>query len=84
MLGRPIREVHIDAMTMLGVADPDGSIRFGVATEDSEPFLSGKVLSYSALILLVLILLFIARIDPPKTLNQDTIVTYDAMLINED
>ena len=84
LLGRPIREVHIDAMTMLGVADPDGTIRFGVMAEESEPFLSGKVLSYSVLILLALILLFIARIDPPITLNQDTIVTYDAMLVNED
>ena len=52
--------------------------------EESEPFLSGKVLSYSVLILIALILLFIARIDPPITLNQDTIVTYDAMLMNED
>ena len=28
LLGRPIREVHIDSMRMLGVADPDGTIRF--------------------------------------------------------
>jgi len=27
LLGRPIREVHIDSMRMIGVADPDGTIR---------------------------------------------------------
>ena len=84
LLGRPIREVHIDSMRMLGVADPDGTIRFGIMDEESEPIISGKVLGIGALIVIGIILMFIARVDPPKSLNQDTVVTYDAMLLNED
>ena len=84
LLGRPIREVHIDSMRMLGVADPDGTIRFGELTEEAEPLITAKTLSILGLILLGIILLLIARIDPPSTLNEDTVITYDAMLINED
>ena len=84
LLGRPIREVHIDSMRMLGVADPDGTIRFGVMAEESEPLISGKVLGIGALILIGIIMMFIARVDPPISLNQDTVVTYDAVLLNED
>ena len=28
--------------------------------------------------------MFVARIDPPISLNEDTIVTYDAVLINDE
>ena len=84
LLGRPIREVHIDSMRMLGVADPDGTIRFGVMAEESEPLISGKVLGIGALIVFGIIMMFIARVDPPISLNQDTVVTYDAVLLNED
>ena len=84
LLGRPIREVHIDSVRMIGVSDPDGTIRFGELTEESEPLITAKTLSISGLILLGIILLLIARIDPPSTLNEDTVITYDAMLINED
>ena len=84
LLGRPIREVHIDSMRMLGVADPDGTIRFGVMAEESEPLISGKVLGIGALIVIGIIMMFIARVDPPISLNQDTVVTYDAVLLNED
>ena len=83
LLGRPIREVHIDSMRMLGVADPDGTIRFGVMSEASEPLITGKVLGIGALITIGIIMMFIARIDPPISLNEDTIVTYDAVLIND-
>ena len=84
LLGRPIQEVYIDDMRMLGVADPDGTIRFGVSAESSEPFLSGKSLGIGGLIALGIILLFIARIEPPTTLHDDTVVSYDAVLINDD
>jgi len=84
LLGRPIREVHIDSMRMLGVADPDGTIRFGVMSEASEPLITGKVLGIGALITIGIIMMFIARIDPPVSLNEDTIVTYDAVLINDE
>ena len=84
LLGRPIREVHIDDMRMLGVADPDGTIRFGVMEEASEPLITGKVLGIGALITIGIIMMFVARIDPPISLNEDTIVTYDAVLINDE
>ena len=84
LLGRPIREVHIDDMRMLGVADPDGTIRFGVMAEASEPLITGKVLGIGALITIGIIMMFVARIDPPISLNEDTIVTYDAVLINDE
>jgi cyclophilin family peptidyl-prolyl cis-trans isomerase len=84
LLGRPIREVHIDSMRMLGVADPDGTIRFGVMAEESEPLITGKVLGIGALITIGIIMMFVARIDPPISLNEDTIVTYDAVLINDE
>lgn len=84
LLGRPIREVHIDSMRMLGVADPDGTIRFGVKAEASEPLITGKVLGIGALITIGIIMMFVARIDPPISLNEDTIVTYDAVLINDE
>lgn len=84
LLGRPIREVHIDSMRMLGVADPDGTIRFGVMAEESEPIITGKVLGIGALITIGIIMMFVARIDPPISLNEDTIVTYDAVLINDE
>ena len=84
LLGRPLREVRITEMKMTGVADPDGTIRFGVMAEESEPLISGKVLGIGALITIGIIMMFIARIDPPISLNEDTIVTYDAVLINDD
>ena len=83
LLGRPIREVRIDEMKMLGVADPEGSIRFGVVTEEATPLFTGKMLTMSAIIVLTIILLLFARVDKPVTLHDDTIVTYDAMLIDE-
>ena len=68
---------------MLGVADPDGSIRFGVVVEETAPLFTGKMLTMSAIIVLTVILLLFARVDKPVTLHQDTIVTYDAQLISD-
>ena len=84
LLGRPIQEVHIDSVRMLGVADPDGSIRFGVVVEETTPLFTGKMLTMSAIIVLTVILLLFARVDKPATLHQDTIVTYDAQLISDE
>ncbi len=84
LLGRPIQEVHIDSVRMLGVADPDGSIRFGVVVEEKAPLFTGKMLTMSAIIVLTVILLLFARVDKPVTLHQDTIVTYDAQLISDE
>ena len=91
LLGRPIREVHIDSMRMLGVADPDGTIRSGIMVEepepiitDNEPIITDKVLGIGALIVIGIIMMFVARVDPPISLHEDTIVTYDAVLIEDD
>ena len=84
LLGRPIQEVHIDSVRMLGVADPDGSIRFGVVVEETTPLFTGKMLTMLAIIVLTVILLLFARVDKPVTLHQDTIVTYDAQLISDE
>jgi hypothetical protein len=51
--------------------------------EESEPLISGKVLGIGALIVIGIIIMFIARVDPPTSLNQDTVVTYDAVLVDE-
>ena len=83
LLGRPIQEVHIDSVRMLGVADPDGIIRFGVVTEEATPLFTAKMLMMSGIIVLTVILLLFARVDKPVTLLDDTIVTYDAILIDE-
>ena len=84
LLGRPIQEARIDSIRMLGVADPDGSIRFGVLVEETEPLFTGKMLTMSGIIVLTVILLLFARVDKPASLQQDTIVTYDAMLISDE
>ena len=84
LLGRPIQEARIDSVRMLGVADPDGSIRFGVVAEEAEPLFTGKMLTMSGIIVLTVILLLFARVDKPASLHQDTIVTYDAQLIPDD
>ena len=84
LLGRPIQEARIDSIRMLGVADPDGTIRFGVLDEETEPLFTGKMLTMSGIIVLTVILLLFARVDKPASLHQDTIVTYDAMLISDE
>ena len=84
LLGRPIQEARIDSIRMLGVADPDGTIRFGVLVEETEPLFTGKMLTMSGIIVLTVILLLFARVDKPAGLHQDTIVTYDAMLISDE
>ncbi len=84
LLGRPIQEARIDSVRMLGVADPDGTIRFGVLVEGTEPLFTGKMLTMSGIIVLTVILLLFARVDKPASLHQDTIVTYDAMLISDE
>ncbi|DAC30976.1 MAG TPA: peptidylprolyl isomerase [Candidatus Poseidoniaceae archaeon] len=84
LLGRPIQEARIDSIRMLGVADPDGTIRFGVLVEETEPLFTGKMLTMSGIIVLTVILLLFARVDKPASLHQDTIVTYDAMLISDE
>ena len=84
LLGRPIQEVRIDSVRMLGVADPDGTVRFGVMIDAGDDFPTGKVLSATILVMLIFTVLLITRIDPPTMLDEDTLVTFDAMLVDEE
>jgi len=84
LLGRPLREVHIESIQMIGVADPDGTIRFGVSVEESEPLITGAKVGFALFILLLVALFYISRVDPPESLEKLTIVTYDAVLVEDE
>jgi len=84
LLGRPIREVHIDSVRMIGVADPDGTIRFGESVEESDPLITGAKVGFALFILLLVALFYISRVDPPESLEKLTIVTYDAVLVEDE
>ena len=85
LLGRPIREVHIESVEMIGVADPDGTIRFGVATEASEPYFTTTKLSIAALIIIIFALLIMSKVDAPEQfITSSTALPYDAVIIGED
>ena len=91
LVGRPLNEVLIITVDLIGVSDPDGTLRGVSQVEESNSgffaFLSdssGTVFTVGA-VLFVLALgvgLYIARIDPPLTLEeQDTTVSLDAVLM---
>ena len=85
LLGRPIREVHIESVEMFGVADPDGTIRFGVATEASEPYFTTTKLSIAALIIIIFALLIMSKVDAPEHfITSSAEISYDAVIIGEE
>ena len=85
LLGRPIREVHIESVEMIGVADPDGTIRFGVATEASEPYFTTTKLSIAALIIIIFALLIMSKVDAPEHfITSSAEISYDAVIIGEE
>ena len=85
LLGRPIREVHIESVEMIGVADPDGTIRFGVASEASEPYFTTTKLSIAALIIIIFALLIMSKVDAPKHfITSSAEISYDAVIIGEE
>ena len=82
LLGRPIQEVHIESIQMIGVADPDGTIRFGVASEVSEPYFTTTKLSIAALIIIIFALLIMSKVDAPEQfITSSTAIPYDAVII---
>ena len=85
LLGRPIREVHIESVEMIGVADPDGTIRFGVAIEASEPYFSTTKLSIAALIITIFALLIMSKVDAPEHfITSSAEISYDAVIVDEE
>ena len=85
LLGRPIREVHIESVEMIGVADPDGTIRFGVATEVSEPYFTTTKLSIAALIIIIFALLIMSKVDAPEHfITSSAEISYDAVIVDEE
>ena len=85
LLGRPIQEVHIESVEMIGVADPDGTIRFGVATEASEPYFTTTKLSIAALIIIIFALLIMSKVDAPEQfITSSTTISYDAVIVDEE
>ena len=89
--GRPINEVLIIAIDLIGVSDPDGTLRGISQTQEQSGGLfsflqdsSGALFSggFIVALLVVIVCLYIARIDPPLSLEeQDVNLTLDAVLI---
>ena len=93
LLGRPVNEVLIVEVDLVGVSDPDGTLR-GVtqsSTEDKGFFasLAGESGTFFKLTLVVVFMLavlglFIARIEQPLSLDEhDSNVSLDAVLIGD-
>jgi len=91
--GRPVNEVLISSVTLTGVSDPDGTLRFGPQdSEDTGGFFAlveefYAVIFTSTFLIGAVILLagwMFARIDTPLSIeDQDKDVSLDAMLLDE-
>ena len=93
--GRPTYEAEIITVRMIGVSDPDGTLRFGeVDTEDDKGWLSSMSdalgiigLSLGSLLALAgasFLVFYVARIDPPLGIEQgQKPPTFDAVLLDE-
>ena len=91
--GRPVNEVLITSVTLTGVSDPDGTLRFGpsdsedkgvVSTLNEEP--STFILTSSFLVGLIIVVggWMFARIETPLSIDdQDNQVSLDAVLLEE-
>ena len=75
--GRPVYQAQISSVKMIGVADPDGSIRFGdvVSSSDESNLLESTVFQISVILLLVVaVTTYVARIEKPQRLHMDFIL----------
>ena len=93
LLGRPINEVLIITVDLVGVSDPDGTLR-GVVKDsgDSEGFFVFSIeisntffkLTLVALFLIAVLGLYIARTEQPLMLKElDSNVSLDAFLLDD-
>jgi len=78
--GRPLYQAKILSMEMIGVADPDGLIRFGDQTEPTEDGFFQTLLETTVGIGVILavvvvgVLAFLGRIDPPLSIDKQFIL----------
>jgi hypothetical protein len=93
LLGRPVNEVLIVTVDLVGVSDPDGTLR-GVAksSSDSKGFfsfsddISGTFfkLTLVGMFLIVALGMYVARTEQPLTLEKhDSTVSLDAFLVDD-
>ena len=89
LLGRPIREVHIDSIRMIGVSDPYGNMNsedYESQTYNTISDFDTRVVTSIAFIIAILLigaLVYITQIDPPSTLDEESNLVLDAVLFDE-
>ena len=93
LFGRPVNEVLIVTVDLVGVSDPDGTLRGVTKTSDDNKgffsFLGGQSSSFFKFILVGMFLLialgmYVARTEQPLTLEKhDSSVTLDAFLVDD-
>ena len=91
--GRPVNEILITSVTLIGVSDPDGTVRFGPQDSADEGGFFALVEEFYAVIFTSTFLIGIfvvlagwmfARIDTPLSIeNQNKEVSLDALLLDE-
>jgi len=91
--GRPVNEILITSVTLIGVSDPDGTVRFGPQDSADEGGFFALVEEFYAVIFTSTFLIGIfvvlagwmfARIDTPLSIeNHNKEVSLDALLLDE-
>ena len=91
--GRPVYEVTILSVSMVGVSDPDGTVRFGLQDSEDEGGFFALVEEFYAVIFTSTFLIgtvvllagwMFARIDTPLSIeDQNKEVSLDALLLDE-
>ena len=91
--GRPVNEVLITSVTLTGVSDPDGTLRFGLSDSEDKGVVSTLneefstfILTSSFLVGLIIVVggWMFARIETPLSIDdQDNQVSLDAVLLEE-
>ena len=91
--GRPVNEILITSVTLTGVSDPDGTVRFGPQDSEDEGGFFALVEEFYAVIFTSTFLIgtvvllagwMFARIDTPLSIeDQNKDVSLDALLLDE-
>jgi hypothetical protein len=93
--GRPTYEAEIISVRMIGVSDPDGTLRGGeVVIDDGTTWFSSlsgafglvglSLGSFVALAGVCFVVFYVARIDPPLGIEQDeSKPVFDAVLLDD-
>jgi len=87
--GRPIYEVQIISVSMIGVSDPYGAIsseEYNSQNYDTISDFDTKVFTSIAFIVAIILLgalVYITQIDPPSTLDEESNLVLDAVLYDQ-